>query len=125
VVGAAGIPPNVDAYVKVYAVRERKLLPEKHSLFTKTKSVKNQGTYVNTSTDYIVITLASVPVQNPPPMQSSRSDAHALNLNSAMNDMSRARTSHIPHIKKASPTASELVWNMLRIAEPDGRSLAF
>jgi hypothetical protein len=124
VVGAAGIPPNVDAYVKVYAVRERKLLPEKHSLFTKTKSVKNQGTCVNTSTDYIFVASVSVPVQNSRLTQSSRGDTHALYLLTLCdNDMSRVRASHIPHLKENN--ASELVWNMLGIAEPNGRSLAF
>lgn len=44
VIGASGLPSNVDAYVKVYATRERKMLPtSKTSLFTKTTSVKNMG----------------------------------------------------------------------------------
>jgi Ca2+-dependent lipid-binding protein len=43
VINAEGFPEGSDAYVKVYVVRDRKLLPDKKSLLTKTRRAKNEA----------------------------------------------------------------------------------
>jgi hypothetical protein len=46
VISASGVPRGKDAYVRVYATRERKMLPQKETLFTKTPAVKDMDTIV-------------------------------------------------------------------------------